>query len=513
MVILIWLAFAVRLIAALASQGYAIHNDHFLVIETAQSWINKTDVNQWLPSSQDIPNPAGYSFFYPGVHYILFSFFEYIHIYDPKSKMLAVRLLHALFSLLVVFYGFKLAERTTSKHNARKIGLVLALLWFFPFVSVHNMVEAVTMPLLLIAIYQLHTVSDGVIAFRDTLVAGFTMAIAFAISYNTVFFALGTAITLLLVKPWRYVFYFVLGLLIGILIFEGIIDTLFWGKPLVQFLQYAKNVFILKNYFNESQLWYIYLTLLLFAFSVPYGIFIFFGYIKSYRKHLLLFLPVLIYIMMHYLIPEKQEQYILPIFPIYVVAGFTGWNMYYESKVFHNFFKLFVKYSFLFFLVLNVILLVITTLTYSKRSRVESMVYLSGQKNEIDAILIEDTNKPSVARFPVFYAGKDLIVYTLAKRDFVDNSVIYSYTINNNYIKDLNSIEFFKTDNTNGAIPDYVLFVGDNNLEKRVASVQRIWPYLSLDAVIENSFGDKFMQFLNPINYNMPVYIYKVSMY
>ena len=43
------LAFTVRLIAVIFSQGYLMHDDHFLVIEAAQSWVDGHDYNNWLP--------------------------------------------------------------------------------------------------------------------------------------------------------------------------------------------------------------------------------------------------------------------------------------------------------------------------------------------------------------------------------------------------------------------------------------------------------------------------------
>ena len=42
-------ALIARLIAVLFSQGYGMHDDHFLIIESSNSWANGTDYNNWLP--------------------------------------------------------------------------------------------------------------------------------------------------------------------------------------------------------------------------------------------------------------------------------------------------------------------------------------------------------------------------------------------------------------------------------------------------------------------------------
>ena len=41
----------IRLIAAIFSQGYGMHDDHFLVIEASASWAHGYDYNHWLPWS------------------------------------------------------------------------------------------------------------------------------------------------------------------------------------------------------------------------------------------------------------------------------------------------------------------------------------------------------------------------------------------------------------------------------------------------------------------------------
>ncbi|MCB0770968.1 MAG: hypothetical protein KDC00_11265, partial [Flavobacteriales bacterium] len=86
------IALVPRLLAAVFSQGYFAHDDHFLVIEAAGSWVDGFDYNNWLPWNQgDAPRPSGHSFFYVGLHYLLISFLKTIGITDPKQLMIVVR--------------------------------------------------------------------------------------------------------------------------------------------------------------------------------------------------------------------------------------------------------------------------------------------------------------------------------------------------------------------------------------------------------------------------------------
>jgi hypothetical protein len=55
------IALIVRLVAAVYAKGYGMHDDHYLVIEASQSWVDGTDFDNWLPKSQADPKPEGHS--------------------------------------------------------------------------------------------------------------------------------------------------------------------------------------------------------------------------------------------------------------------------------------------------------------------------------------------------------------------------------------------------------------------------------------------------------------------
>ena len=48
---ILFFGLVVRLIAAVFSQGYGMHDDHFLIIEASTSWVYGYDYNGWLPWS------------------------------------------------------------------------------------------------------------------------------------------------------------------------------------------------------------------------------------------------------------------------------------------------------------------------------------------------------------------------------------------------------------------------------------------------------------------------------
>ena len=99
---LLLLAFIIRLPAVFFSKGFGWHDDHFLIIEASQSWVDGQDYDNWFPWS-GATTPDGHSLFYSGFHYILFTVMKWVHLTDPQLKMFFIRLIHAAFSLLIVF--------------------------------------------------------------------------------------------------------------------------------------------------------------------------------------------------------------------------------------------------------------------------------------------------------------------------------------------------------------------------------------------------------------------------
>jgi hypothetical protein len=87
--VILFAAIIARLIAVIFSQGYGMHDDHFLIIESSSSWANGADYNDWLPWSKgNDGHPEGHSFSYVGLNYFYFAFMKLVGFTDPKILML-----------------------------------------------------------------------------------------------------------------------------------------------------------------------------------------------------------------------------------------------------------------------------------------------------------------------------------------------------------------------------------------------------------------------------------------
>lgn len=486
--LILLLALSIRLIAAFFSKGWGMHDDHFLVIEPAQAWVDGTNYNNWLPAFSDNAVPSGHSLFYPGLHYLLFSFLNALGITDPNVKMLIVRLLHALFSLLTVWFGYKIAEVLGGKKIAGKVGLLLALFWFLPFLSVRNLVEMVCIPFLMAGIWLLIKPETRRRTAGIVFLAGLIMGIGFSVRFQTMAFSAGAGLALLLEKRWRDTIIFGLGYLLSIVLIQGSIDYAIWQKPFAEFAEYfSYNLNNATEYIVSA--WYTYLILILGILVPPVSLMIMSGWVISWRKHLLVFLPAFFFLVFHSIFPNKQERFILPIIPFIIISGIAGWEAFAERSGFWKNRANWIKYSWIVFWSLNTLALIPVSTMYTKKARVESMRYLS--KYQDIRYLLLDSSTGSVKYPPCFYLEQWIKVIVLDENlsieKFGENLANQDSTLH----------------------PRFVLFFKDGNENQRREALLKAMPGLAFETTIEPGYMDKLLYWLNPVNANQTIEIYR----
>ena len=371
----IFLGLICRLLATIFSKGFGFFDDHFLVLEAAQSWVDGYDYNNWLPSADD-PNrvPQGHPFFYVGIHYFILKGLTSCGLTDPQGKLYIIRFLHALWSMLVVYYGFKIVYKKTNLKVASWVGVALALYWFFPFLSVRNLVEMVCIPPMVIATW-LVIKNDNKLSNKDAFYVGILLALAFSIRFQTSIFTVGFGLALLLIRtPVKNLLVISLGFLVTAFLTQGLLDMYVWHKPFVEFCAYVQY-----NIDNATvygvDVWHMYLSIILGLLIPPFSILLFSGYLKNWKKEPLLFWPSFLFLAFHTYFPNKQERFILPIIPIIIIAGFIGGYQIMEKYNWSS--KKWFKNTVIVCCVLNLILLPVLTFSYSKRNRVEAMCYIA----------------------------------------------------------------------------------------------------------------------------------------
>jgi len=489
--VIMWLAIFTRLVAAIFARGWGMLDDHFLVIEVGQSWADGGDEDLWLPWSEGNSGPSGHSLFYAGIHYIIFSFFNWISFNDPQAKMLVVRLIHAAFSLITVYFGYKVAEKLSNKETAKIVGLLLAVFWFMPWFSVRNLVEIVPIPLLILSTWIILKNSKGKSRWQSFLIAGLIAGIGFSIRYQTIIYAGGMGLALLFQKKYRQGIVFGIGYFLMVALFQGGIDFFIWGRPFAELTEYfLYNTENAENYITGE--WYNYLVLLAGVLIPPVSIFILIGTFKNWRKHLIIFLPTLLFFLFHSFFPNKQERFIFTIVPFIIIIGIVGWYQILENNASIARQKNFIRFSWIFFWVLNIIALAAVTTMYSKKARAEAMTYLSRYEN-VNSILLENTNAGSSDIIPKFYLGQWVNVYD----------------INQNFPADSLPPEAFTAE----AEPRFFLFYRDQRLKERVKNLKVYYPEMVYETKSVPGMVDLIIHWLNPRNRNETIYIYRNKKY
>ncbi|MBK7382763.1 MAG: glycosyltransferase family 39 protein [Flavobacteriales bacterium] len=488
--VLTLIALIPRLVAAVLSQGYFAHDDHFLIIDAAGSWVNGFDYNDWLPWNQGAdPTPSGHSFFYVGLHYLLFSGLKAIGITDPKTLMIVVRLLHALWSLIVVRAGYRIALRLGDAVIAWRTGLFLALFCFMPFLAVRNLVEVACIPFLMLGAWRLIRSTDGP-TWKDALIAGVWIGLAMNVRFQTIFFAVGPGLALLFQRRWMQAFSYGAGVLIPLGVIQGGIDFFLWGRPFAELTQYV--MYNLANTTTYGVLpWYNYLLLLAGIFIPPLSLAVLFGFFRR-TSPLLLWLPVFLFLAIHSYFPNKQERFLLPIVPLFFVLGFVAWEQWRNASQWWSARIGLWRGGLVFAWSINLLLLPVLSTTYSKRSRVEALYSLRAQ-GPITGLILDDTEEDSPPLPPLFYLGQwglEVIPWGTAHA----NDHLGAY---------LDSLHIVRR-------PDIVLFMGDDHLDERMERMRTDYGDVTEIGRAEPGLIDRTVHWLNPVNRNETIVIARV---
>ncbi|ELR73268.1 Alg9 family protein mannosyltransferase [Fulvivirga imtechensis AK7] len=512
--VILFAALLLRILAAFFSKGYAFHDDHFCVIRVAQSWSDA--IPHWLEES----HPPKHSMVYAGINALFMWIMSKFSIDDPMVKTTFLRLIHALYSLLTIYFSYKIVSLLSSRKNAILAGWLLCVLWFMPYLSVQFLAELVCVPPVLAAFYLiLKGENKGTITWNTWIWAGILFGIAFSIRLHTVLFAGGMGMVLLYEKKWVSGLWFTVGFLIITFVLIGIPDIIFFDYPYQYVIDYfvynSENAY---NYITGSPFKFLLTT---FGFLVPpVSIFLMWGYIRTWKVEPKLFVAVFIFFLVHSIFPNKQERFLLPMYPMLIILGVIGWNSIKEQSKFWAGHPALYGGLWKFFWTINVIAALGLALTYSKKDRVEPLYYLS-KKEDVKAIILE-SERGQVKQPPVYYLGgsgadyDELQLDVLGLREFKAEKKYTDpgYIITFNLGADKTVQELRGELQRMQKEPNYIIFKGDENLEARKDRVLSLFPgkMLVLQTEISPSRFDRLLHFLNPkVHRNHTARVYKIQ--
>jgi len=468
------IAFLVRLLAAVFSQGYAFTDDHFFVIEEAEQWMmGNGKVQDWLSpfisGEERISNSTLYTFF-------LYLFFQILHVFgidNPETKMLLVRLIHSVYSLFTVYFGYKITVQLSNKKAAINVAWMLGLLWFAPFLSVRNLVEWVCIPPLLYATF-LSIKSETRMQF---FLVGLLAALAFVIRYQTVLMTASIGVIIWYQKGFRLALPVLVGFLFGAFIYAGVLDYFLFGVPFHELIGYVEyNMTHAGEYPNGP--WYQYIIIVVGMLGLGLPILWIKQIAEDYKRWLILLIPVLAFFLFHSYFPNKQERFILPMVPFFIILGnITARHDLWNKRLYQLFWAI------------NIPLLLILTVSSTKTVKMDAMLFL--RDRQVEHFAIESTKERQMEFIPQYYWGK--------------------WSGYQHFMPGCQARCFFDSVKTNARpMPEYILFFQDRAITKRLDSL-KTFVRLSLDTTIESSWLDRLIPRLNPVVKSPTIKIYRVG--
>lgn len=492
----------IRIWAAFGSPGYLMTDDHFLTVEVTASWAVGENNGDWIPGwGNNNTEVEGFSFLYPGICFAFYKMMHALDVHDPQVQQLIFRLLHGLWSLLTVYYVFKLAERLGSKQVAVTAGLLMAFLGVMPLYVVRNLVEWVGHPFIIGGLYYLSFSS-----WRKWFLGAMFLGLAVGIRYQNAWIPIGWGIAYVLIKQWKVVF-FTTGISFLFFFLSQIDDVVLWGgKPFQHVSGYLSYNATHSQDYPGSPLTY--LSWISYFIFPPVSLFLLWGTVVPFFKKRLGIIvanpmiwgltgAVLCFEVFHLLYPNRQERFLFPILPAFLVLGAWGYHAWIEAKGIQN--CRWIKNSWKFFWIINILTLIVTANIYPKRARVESM-YALFKRGDATNFVQDFKHKESNPLSPKFYAGIWSEYYELSKKDDLKALVESFDDIERKYHNQLHDRQY----------PNYVLFFQNTQLEERVAAWKKFYPHLRYCETIEPGFFDRMLHQLNPVNSLETVIIYHI---
>jgi len=467
-----------RFIAAMYSKGYAMHDDHFCVIEIAQRWVE--GYGDWLGRGDSLR-----SIVYPGLHYLLFRLLEALEIFNPQIKMTVVRLLHAAYSLLTVYFGYRISQQLTDRASASRTGWLLAAFWLLPMLSVRNLIEFVCIPPLMAATWLLYR-ADSNERLLPNIAGGICFGIAFAFRFQTLVMAAAVLLYFLAVRKWRRTVAVGCGVVAAAFCIQGISDWLAYGYPFASTVEYVKYNSASARSYVVGQ-WYQYLLLLMGIFIPPVSLLLLYGWVASWKKIALLFWPSCAYLVFHSVYPGKQERFILPILPFIIIAGVAGWRQSRLGERLSLARPRLMNGLWIWFWAINTVFLAICTPSYVKKARCETLIRI-WSRHDCRAVIIEGRDA-DITQTPRFYLGLDVPVY---------------------YFPSSKSVAALQSEiDSIGVVPNYAVCIGTDRIKERIERLRSLSLTIVEECTVSPGVIDALLHRINPrynINYTSHVF-------
>ncbi|MEA1979756.1 MAG: glycosyltransferase family 39 protein [candidate division Zixibacteria bacterium] len=472
-------ALLVRLLAVIYSKGYMASDDHFETIAIAYDWLrygvfNSDGLLAWAK------NPPSELNRFPLYNLILLGQMKILRFFGVVSldnMMYFIRAVHAILSLIPVYIYYRLTlDITKSAKFALIAGLVGALHFGVPFLSVRNLIEVVGGHFWIVAIYAIYKYQ-----FTRTnnwlITAGLFTGLAWMVRFQIALAVIPVPFLLWFqYRELKPVIYYSLSVFLMILI-SALSDYWLLGKFAGTTISLIFGAINGQSMYNTTV--FIYPLEIIFFFIPPLSIIlIIFAFKKKFwNKHLILTISTLSFIVFHTMLSNRQERFMIPIIPVLILIFiFTLWHQYKEKIYLFKNKKMYLSII-SFTLIVNFTLLILFTFNFWHKGLVEPMSWIEQNYDSASPAKIAFVSPTKRELYPFDYAG-----YTK-----VDTLCVFDWD------------ELGKIKSSNFIADYYVIYPPNSNelkkykeiIESEVGSLREIY-YSSPSRI------DRILHYLNP---------------
>jgi hypothetical protein len=357
-----------------------------------------------------LPVTYARSALFPAVIAAIMTVARGIGIHDPGVEMLLVRLIQAVYSLLVVYFVYRLLERSLGRESAMLGGLLAAAFFAMPVTAVHQLEESVAQVPLLAACWWWSR-SEG--SWRWAAASGSALGAALILRFPLIGFVAAFVVMALLQRvPPRHKVAFVGGLAL-VVVLQGYSNVLInhqWGYSFIERLGpmlHPQRMALEAEGYPSSPPWHYVLTLLA-ALIPPVSVLLLAAAVQGGRRFPLIGIATVVFLVSHSIIANKQERFILPILPlllILVVAGLP-WLAARIAPAYHG--------MWWYFWIVNSALLLVLTFSFAKKDRVEPLLFVY-HRHDATGVLVAQYNESFGV--PEYYLGKPQPALVVVERE------------------------------------------------------------------------------------------------
>ena len=465
LVVILIVGAALRLIAAIFSRGFFTIDDHHVLVDTADR------------VARGVPLPVNYgrSILYPGSVALIMDAVRAVAQASPAVEMAVVRLVHGAFSVLSVYFAYRILEHVAGREAARVGGLLLATFYLLPATSVHQFEEAVCQVPILASCWWLLKADEPA---RGASLWSFLSGAAIATSLLIRFPALPYVVAFVAVALWRPAarsskLSFALGVLL-VLALQAASNVVINGDPLYYLFRTARHRAGLGGGYPTAPFWK-YAVTLVAAFLPPFSLLFLAAAIRGAKRFALLGIPALAFLVGTSLVPNKQERFLLPVLPVLLILGAIGLPAVRDWFARRGWTRAY-NWSWGYFAVVNAALLGVGVFSYGKKDRVAPLVYL---EHRHDATGIVEAQFTYGFPVPGYYLGRS-------------RPAVFVFEDRGRLAADI------ATAHLAGQPVNYVVLYSDS-LEADTALLERtLGRTLVVRTTISPSLGDDLAHFINP---------------